>query len=254
MKTTRILAALVAVFLGMSAPLLAHAEARTYAVMSLVGDKLAITNYEPSVGSHLDTNKKKILDIGDTLFDEAAVRAANKVLKTADASASTTMMLTRDTGLYKSQNDMFDAPEANKADREYLLNLLKNRNVTHLLLITKMRTDADLKMDHEKAGDGKLEGLGFYIDNNVDVTSMSSLRSTKGVMAPYAYTKIRLIDAKTLQVLREQRAIAGHVVDTAAMGPNAATAFNDMTSKQKIDFIEQMLNSAMEGAVPLLLK
>ena len=114
-------------------------------------------------------------------------------------------MLPTDPELHQAQNAMFDHPERSQANRDYLKSLWKDYPVSHLILITKYRATPEMKFMQQSEGTGKVEGLGFYMNNEVTVTSYTEKnnQTSQGVLMPYAYLKLRLIDTSTMQVVRE---------------------------------------------------
>lgn len=245
----------VPMLLSFSLALSAHADPvpRSYAVMSLVGNEISLVAFKPETGSRLADDNRNVQPVKDAVFDTAAIQAANNMIKQVEPGAQTVLMLTQDQGLYKAQNDMFDAAGANKDNRDFLLSLLKNRPVTHLVLITKHRGEAQFKLVESYVGKGRVEGLGFYIDDTLTTINQKTLNSSRGVLAPFVYVKLRLIDAKTLEVLAEKYVKESTVVGNASATANGQQTWNILTGAEKISYIEHLLGSAMAETVPRLL-
>lgn len=231
----------------------AQAAPRSYAVMSLIGNSISLSQFKPETGSRLEDDGRSIFPIQDTVFDNAAVQSANSIIKKLEPGAQTHMMLTQDQGLYKAQNDMFESVGANKDNREFLKSLLKARGVTHLVLITKYRAEAEFKLVDSYTGHGRVEGLGFYIDDTLETRDTGTLNTANGIIAPFAYVKLRLIDATTLDVIREKYVRESQVVANASATANGRYTWDILTGKQKIDYIEHLLTKAMDDTVPQLL-
>ncbi|MFL6657212.1 MAG: hypothetical protein ACJ8GW_04010, partial [Massilia sp.] len=223
------------------------------ALMSLIGDSIMLAQHRDQTGTRMEPDARNIIPITDTVFDNAAVQAANTALKRIEPSVQTVMMLTQDTGLYKAQNDMFDAVEANKDNREFLKSLLKARNVDRLILVTKFRADAQLKLANSYTGSGHIEGLGFYIDDALNVLDLGTRNTALGILAPFAYVKLRLIDGKTLAVLAEKTVRQSHVVPNASATANGQYTWNILTGAQKIAYLDDLLGKAMDEGMPRLL-
>jgi len=231
----------------------AQAKPRSYAVMSLIGNSISLAQYLPETGSRIEGDNRSIIEIKDTVFDNAAVLSANATIKKMDPLAQTHLMLTQDQGLYKAQNEMFDAVDANKDNREFLKSLLKARAVTHLVLITKYRGEAWLRLEESYTGHGRLEGLGFYIDDTLVTRNTKTLNTATGIIAPFAYVKLRLIDAATLDVLNEKYVRESQVVGNANATANGMYTWNILTGKEKIAYLQGLLAKAMDEAMPRLL-
>jgi hypothetical protein len=243
------------VLLSCSLTLSAYADPapRSYAVMSLIGDEISLVAFKPETGSRLADDNRNVQPVKDAVFDTAAIQAANGMIKKVEPGAQTVLMLTQDQGLYKAQNDMFDAAGSNKDNRAFLLSLLKNRPVTHLVLITKHRGEAQFKLVESYIGKGRVGGLGFYIDDSLVTINQKTLNSSRGVLAPFAYVKLRLIDAKTLEVIAEDHVKESTVVGNSSATANGQQTWNILTGPEKIRYLEDLLGDAMTEGVPRLL-
>lgn len=244
-------AAFLAALCGAATP--AHAQARSYAVMSLVGNTLHIHAVRPAVGSRTEANSHHVLDVDAKVFDLTALQAANSALKTVQPSARTVLMMTDDAALYQAQNAMFDAPEANKDNRDYLISLLKDRGVSHLLLITRQRDHAYFKLTNGSSGSGQLEGLGFYIDDTTRFIDTQNQDRSQGMVGPFAYAKIRLLDAGNLAVLADAKATQSSIIARSSAEPSAMDLWESLTPSAKTDHINGLLDTAVRKAVTALL-
>src|SRR5262249_31150375 len=94
--------------------------------------------------------------------------------------------------------------------------------------------------------------LGFYLDNGVVITEDSTGQFGRGIIMPFAYVKLRLIDASSMKVIKEvyqkQSCTIGNM-----KGENGLFAWNAVTSEEKVRNMENLLNPAMEKGVPKLL-
>jgi hypothetical protein len=232
---------------------------RKYGILSLAGDAISVVTYVPEVGSRIDVNDKQVYPLGDnTVFDEAAIRAASAAIERIQPGASRFLMLSTDVELHRVQNSMFDDPAANQANRDYLKSLWKGKDLTHLILVTKYRADTDLKYMNESGGTGKIEGLGFYMDNHTEVVTHNDKQnkheSSQGVLMPFAYVKLRLINAETLDVEREVRLKEGEMATYALGEERAVRTWQALTAKEKTEYLDRLMRQAVTEGVPRLLK
>ncbi len=250
----RALPAALATILLLASPFsLAEPAPRSYAVMSLVGNAISLHTVRPGVGTRNEAETRNVLPIAEPVFDAAALRAANAAIKQVEPAAKIVLMMTQDAGLYAAQNAMFDEAHANKDNRDYLASLLKERGVTHLLLITKERDNARFKATNGFVGEGSLEGLGFYIDDTMRFRDSETADSSHGMVGPFAYVKVRLLDATTLQLVRQARAIHSSILVRPSALPNAMEMWTAMTSAKKVEHLENLLDRAMKEAIPPVL-
>lgn len=229
------------------------AARRTYAVMSLAGNAISVLGVSQQVGSTLPSQTRKVIPIDDPVFDQAALLAADAVIKSRMPGTAPVLMMSADKGLYLAQNDMFEAPAANTENREYLKSLLKERGVTHLLLVTKMRENAAFKLTNGYAGNGSLEGLGFFIDEMYETRNTVTRDVSTGMVVPYAYVKVRLLDAATLEQLGEAGAKASTIIVRPSASAKAQEIWTTLSNAEKIDQLRGLLGCAMQDTLPQLL-
>ena len=245
----RVLAALLFSFSQAAA---AQPAERSYAILSLIGDSVSIHTVRPDLGGRVPGENRIVVPYGSSVFDQAALVAADSAIKTLAPGARTTLMMSEDLALYQAQNAMFEAAADNKDNRNYLLSLFKAQKVSHVVLITKLRDNAALELSNGFAGHGRLEGLGFFIDDTIEVRTDQSRELRNGIVAPFAYVKVRLLDASTLAVVHEVKARESMIVarpsTAAAVGTWAAVSDAD-----KVSYLGQLLTQALEAAIPQLL-
>ncbi|SFU35039.1 hypothetical protein [Pseudoduganella namucuonensis] len=244
-------AAMAAVVACLFMPTAGAAE-RSYAILSLAGDSITTVLERPQTGSKIDQNEKTLVPIADKVFDEAAIQAINAAIKKREPDAKTVLLLTPDPGLYKAQNAMFESPSSTADDRTFLKSLLTNRAVTHLVLVTKARAEADIWISDIPVSTGRIEGLGYYMNNSIRIRNTETGGHGTGILAPFAYVKVRLIDAATLNVVDEvvqkkASPVGNHTGESRA-------SWDVLTSAQKIDYLNSRLKEAVAEAVPRLIK
>ena len=245
-----------AMVIALFTPVAAHAAdaaVPNIAVMSLIGDNITTEAFARTTGSKVEGNRKVLMPIENPVFDQEAIQAANSALKLQRPGVQTVLMITPDKGLYQAQNAMFESADANKDNRDYLKSLLKNRGVTQLVLITKHRADAEFKVDNGHVGSGKIEGLGFYMDNEARLRSSRTLASGTGFVAAYVYAKVRLVDAETLTVLKEVNVRESDLNPNFNVTSVQLLAWNAITSQQKITRLSEVLADSMKEAIPKLM-
>lgn len=245
--------ALACAFAGMACGSAAAAtppDAR-FAVLSLVGDKVSIVIRQDSVGSSLDRNSRQDIAIKGQALDRSAIQAIDAAMARRGVPEPV-LLLSRDEGLYAAQEKLFesggDAAEAVQALKE----LLAQSKATHLLLLTKHRADAGFETLNGRVGRGKIAGLGFYVDNEQGFHNDATGRDIEGYFAPFAYVKLRLIDARSLKVLAEAAELESRVVSTASSA-TSQQAWSTMSTAEKLSELDAMLQRAATRAVEQVL-
>ncbi len=231
---------------------LAHAQntAPSYAVLSLIGDQLSTVIYTGQTGTQMPPTKKLVEPINSTAFDDIAVVAAGDAITATQPVAVKNLLSTKNPNLYKLQDKLVDS--GNEAARESIRAMLKETPADYLIVLTKYRGDAkiDLPLQNKTTGSGKLEGIGFYLDPLKKARALQDGRG-KGLVASYAYVKALLIDAKTLQVVRDQVSTSNDVTI------NLTTSFDTWdvaTPEQKNEALQKVVRAAADDSVRKLLQ
>jgi hypothetical protein len=253
MLLVRIIAA-IALLAGSAVARAENAPPRSYAVLSLVGDALVLHVHRHQVGSRTESSPSEVNAVDNPIFDEVAIIAARGAMLRLLPAARLQLMTTQDKGLYRAQNEMFDHPEAHHEDREFLKTLLKEQGVTHALVISKFRSVAKLKLWSTTVGSGQLEGLGFYIDDMIQTIDTVDQTQARGMVAPFAYVRVRLVDAATLDVLAEATAKQSSIIAKPSADSSGMEIFVDMTAADKVRHIRSVLEDAMSGVLPAVME
>jgi hypothetical protein len=105
----------------------------------------------------------------------------------------------------------------------------------------------------ETQGSGKVDGLGFYMDNQVEVTNLETLNNASGVLVPFAYIKLRLINAATMAVEREVTVTKSTTVTYAPGADRAVRTWQALTPKEKMDYMNAVMSAAVAEGIDKLL-
>jgi hypothetical protein len=82
---------------------------------------------------------------------------------------------------------------------------LAKDGVTHVLVLTKLRTDSAMKTrDGTVLGTGRVDGLGFYIDHDTEMVSARSGQHGDGFIAAFVSVKASLVDLAQAKVLSSE--------------------------------------------------
>jgi hypothetical protein len=224
-------------------------QARSYAVVSLVGDQLDIVTYQMATGAIGDRNVHSAVPVTDGYFDDAALLAADEALGRVDGKAKITMLSASPPSWYAGQYRFFDGNKA--ALPAELMSAVRGVGATHLLLITKFRGDARLQAAGTKLGSGKLQGLGFYMDRDQPMVSTKTQDLSTGFLAPYVYLRLSLIDVDTSNVVQDQITTASELYATG-QGKDGQHPWLAMPAEGKLSTIRRMLEKEIGRMVPLV--
>lgn len=224
-------------------------EPRIYAVLSLIGDRINIVGHQATTGSSMDRNRQGSLAVGVHALDTTAVVAAVNTIKRLDPRAATVGLTSDNAALYELQNELFEPQERSVALLAGLRELIASQHATHLVLITKHRGDALLRLEKYSTGSGKIEGVGFYMDADLRTKRTDTYATGQGFLAPYAYLKLTLIDAGTMGVIREQTVEETTTLSTARAEGSLNPA-DVLTPAQKVTALQTMIRRAVARGMP----
>jgi len=224
--------------------------APSYAVLSLVGDKLDIVTYQPVTGSQLDSNSHTTLAMPQDELDIAALRSINRSLKAAAPDAQVALLAASTAADFEGQERMFGGnhvtlpPEIDAA--------VHREGVATLVLVTKHQGEAHLQAWNDKLGSGRIGGLGFYVDGNKWLRNRDTNLSSQGYVAPFVYVDVALVDVASGMVTRHTTIEAGRVVDSTR-GTEGGNAWEALSAAQKVAMLTNLLTEQLRAAMPPLL-
>lgn len=250
---TRFTGALLAALMFVSTGASAQQAPRSIAVLSLIGDALSIHSVRQDVGLRVSGENRIVVDYPSSALDQAAMFAAERGIRLAAPGTPVKLMMSQDLALYGAQNAMFDAAAANKDNRDYLVSLLREQKASHLVLITKARANSTLKLKNGSAGPGTLEGLGFYVDDTMEVRAVDTRELRNGIVAPFAYIQVRLLDAASLDVVRSFRATESLIEAKPSATDDAIGTWAAIGDKEKLDMLQYLINKGIAAGMPALM-
>jgi hypothetical protein len=243
-----ILAALLVAAVGSAG---AADEVRTVAILSLLGDGLSIVVREVSTGSRVDRNARTFVKLETPELDRAALFVAEDAIKRALPGARTMLLEVRDPEIYAAQSRALE--EGADVRRRVLPALgptLAQAKATHLVLFTKWRHEALLRLPDGHAGSGQLEGLGFYIDRAMRLVNREASEPYLGFLSAFAYFRVSLIEIATGKVLGEESVFESET----SLSVSGVHPWDTMTSQQKVGALQSLVRREAERVMPALLQ
>lgn len=120
---------------------------------------------------------------------------------------------------------------------------------THVVLLTKLRAPAHIQLRDSAVGVGQLQGLGYYVDRNIGIRTVETGSTGDGMLVAYAYVQLTLADAKTGQVLRRQGVRATQVHPVAAR-PEISDPWTCWTPRRRPNVCAACWNSNWRARSP----
>lgn len=244
----RTVAALFAVLLTFAT----HAQARQYAILSLVGDELTVVQREMATGSRIDKNTAVKIPLGGASLDRAMLLAVDDAVRRIDPSAKPVLLAPRDPKLFEVVTRSLDSGGA-AIVYEAVRPIVAKTQATHLILVTKHRHRAMLRMRDGHVGAGWLEGLGFYLDHG-SPTQGSSVNMTdaeRGFISPFTYFNVAVIDLASGRIVSERYAIGSNA--TGVVSGTIGNAWDRLTPEEKDAQITALIREEASRVVPLVL-
>lgn len=227
------------------------ADTRQFAVLSLIGDRLMVTQYYPNEGFRNDSNLEAHLALDDNSLDKTALQAVDQALKLVEPATKPVLLVATDTSLYEAQAALMRAGKSSKELLPRIDAMLKGSGATHLILLTKLRAEARVQVVKDTfLGSGMLEGLGFYVDTGRVAPGAPAGTPAPGVLGPFAYFRIELFDLKRGEVLREEKVVASRTFTN----PESGNAWTALSNRDKIAVLQDIIRRETTRAVPTLVR
>ncbi len=233
----------------------ATAAGSVYGVLSLIGDRLDIVVAVQPAGNSMDPNRRELLPIAETVFDDTVLGAIVASVRRVAPNAELASLNTRSPALFEKHRTLFEERENVIAIPDAIRDALKAQGATHLFLVTKRRDEASALLDDVIIeGRGKLEGLGFYLDSAVQTRDAPSGRIGRGYLAPYAFFDIRLIELVSSTVLKRQKVVDAWPVSIGASAAGAAGMWGALSAGNKVRLVNELIKREINRVVPEMVR
>ena len=230
----------------------AAAADHSYAVISLVADKMTLVASQPTIGSNLNRNDRRELALPDRSLERDALLMIDGAIRKVVPDAEVALFAPKDPALYAGQESLVAGPAEAKGFAQTLGRLLEGEPVRRLLLLSKHRAESRMRLVHGTTGVGTLSGLGFYIDKQARLKNVDTGESSFGYIAPYAYLRATLFDLPSMGTLASSTSSIGYIFPTSA-SKEAVNAWDALTVDEKVDVLRGALRKAVDTLVPEVL-
>ena len=242
-RTKHRLAAALVFAAAVFAPVAAHAQ--KYAVISLIGDRMQLAFARGVEGQPVDRIERRYVALDDSAIDRAALLAANEQIKKLKPGSEPVL-------LQAFERSYFDTSGGTSAIIEWIRQLVKDKKVTHAILITKLTYGGIPQVEKPYVGNGDLEGVGFFVGREPPPTGADPNGGGPGFLAPFAYFMVSLVDLSTGQVLREEKGLASRAISATAT--DTGNPWDALSGTEKIRTLIDMVGKEIATLMPKLLK
>ncbi|MFY9512459.1 MAG: hypothetical protein WAQ05_15935 [Rubrivivax sp.] len=227
------------------------ATPRSYAVLSEFAREINVVTFQESTGTRLNNNLRTSMPMPNGALDKVALVATRTAVQKAEPGAGLWLIAPLDTDLFPptqvfSEGTVLKLPEDVAGE-------MKKRGHTHLLLLTRLRAEAELKALRSSEGTGPLEGLGFFVDRVTAGRNADTGQFSTGFLAPYMHARVILVDAASGRVVGIQRIKHSVVYSTARAEIKSTDAWDVMKPDEKVRYLANMIEREIGTAVPALL-
>jgi len=216
----------------------------SFALLSLVGDQFTVVTRREESASRIDSNVRRSYAIDAAALDDAALDAAEAVVKRLRPVSPVVRFSIRDPRLFALQDKVLTDTSGL---REALAKVVREQQATRLVLVTKWRDDANFKIVSGATGTGKLSGLGFYVDPVTRMEATSTGEATSGFLGPYAYVNVTIVDAEAMKPLRSAQGRESEM-SLPLHSQGAVVAWDALTPAAKVDALVRVVRRAVETA------
>lgn len=237
--------------IGLQAAQAAEPSVKKLALMSMVGSDVQVVETAQQVGSRMPTRPSS-LNLKPGLMDQRALLTLDKLAREHFAQQNIVMLTTQGKMWTELQQDAMASPAGLRDMVATVTDAARQANCTHALVLIKYRSTAQLKLAYSTIGLGMLEGMGFYIDSEIQTTEIGTQNSSKGVLAPYVYMQLLLIDVNKAALLGSQTAKA-----SSSFSPENGTLtapWDVLSPERKFESLTQLMDNELARMVPALLK
>ena len=229
----------------------AVAQSRRWAALSLVGNKIEIVGARAEIGSRLSQNRRRRFDDAEGTLDRYVLQAVERAMRAQDRNASLAMLALPGSVLYDQPERAFDGRQV--ALPGNVVDALIATRASHMILLTKVRDSAKVPLYDTSIGVGTVQGIGFYIDDDIRLKVRETGNSADGLLAPFVYVRVSVVDVQSGEVVREEVVREMRTYSTA-QNPNAAGPWDVLSAEEKIAALHKLIDRSVGEATDRLLR
>ncbi|WP_417067510.1 hypothetical protein [Niveibacterium terrae] len=221
----------------------AHAaEHPRYAVISLIGDQLTIVTHASATGSRLDSNPKQAIQASALALDDKILEEVDRQMPKLAPGAEVSLLGISSEAAYQKGDEALQVPAVRKA--------LEREHPDRIILISKYRGDARLKLKNQAIGSGYLQGIGFYVDDSYRVRDTDTGATGDGFIAPFAYIRLSLLDGHDLREIRTLPVTASYTFSSSR--GQSGKAWDALSATEKLSILGRLTLGSVRTHLPEL--
>ena len=257
LRRRRLLVLSCALAATLSQPATAQSRERPLAlvgVFSLLGDGVEVTVHDPApIGTGPERTRREQHEFRQIGFDAIAAREVRAAF--ASLLPATRLAVFAATAPITAAEQQRIARSAHEgALPAWVLQSVRQRQLSHVLLITRQRGEVSLQTEQGQAiGRGRADGIGFFIDPKFTLRNAEGSALAQGALGPHVFVELTLMDTDSAKVVRQHT-----VREQVLIAPTEQRVENDpwgyLTQAEKISMLRNMLERGLKRALAEVLK
>lgn len=209
-----------------------------------VGDRVSIVQQQSRVGSHLNQNVQQTTRIGPENFQRDSVLQIAEALKAARPGVKPVEMPLRS----DVQQLPWRVQDGRLVVEPVLADALARAKVSMLVLVEPLSAPAELKLAELTMGQGRLEGLGFYVDNETPVRRRDTGDATLGYLGLFAYFRTLVVTLPSMEVQCSRRSTGSTTVAADPRSPGTHP-WQALSVENKIEVLKDVMRSELDASL-----
>ncbi len=227
------------------------AQAPQYAVLSLIGGGLNLVfATDKTTGSRLDRSARQTIELPGKPFDVAAMKQIQTSLQAVAPQREVALFNGAPSAVAAAPGSLVKDGKLQLS--EPLLAALRGSGASQLLMVTRHRQEAHIQLYQQEVGQGRLEGVGFYIDQVTEVFDKTKKETSFGFLAPFVNLQLTVVDLASARVLREQSMSFAEPY-LAPDGTRGSSVWDALSPERKMTILQAMIAQQMKRAMDVVL-
>jgi hypothetical protein len=232
----------------------ATAKLTTVGVFSLLGDAIQVVASTDTPGAtRIERSARDTLVAKNIGFDNIVLREVAASLEKSHPQAKLKMYRATKPMTMDEQSTIAIGAARGELPA-WMVQAVEADKLSHIVLVTPARGDTNIRIDENASiGRGTIQGIGFYIDTIYRMQNRSTGAISDGLLAPYVYIKLSLMDTQSAQVVR-----VFDVRDAQGLASRDQQAKSDpwayLDNDGKVKVLREMLTDNIKRAMPDLMK
>jgi hypothetical protein len=206
---------------------------------------------QPGIGSNIARNSRRAVEGAQGAIDQLVFQVVERTLQREQPGTSASMLALPGSVLFDKPERLFDGRQI--ALPGTVVDAIDAIRATHLIVLTKWRDAVRAPLQDGTVGVGNVRGLGFYVDSDIRVVMRESGHIGSGLLAPFVYVRMTLVDAQNGDVIREETVRSMQTYSTAS-NPKAVIPWDVLSAQEKIEALQQLIDRSIGEATTRLLR